>query len=60
VPTIALQYTSFRQITADISDGTCLRRDPFSNRPGPRCAIGKGVGQSHLQDRVAPHARGQL
>jgi len=56
VPTIILQYTSFKQITDDISDARVIRGDTFSNRPGSRCGPGPGCGQRSLQAQLASRA----
>jgi hypothetical protein len=56
VPDVVLQYTTFKQITDDIS-GARVYGGTHSNRSGRRRAPGKRYRQGRVQELLTSHAR---
>ena len=57
VPTIVLQYTTFKQITDDISDARVYGGIHFRTDQVRRRAPGKGDRQRRVQEQLTSHAR---
>jgi len=54
VPTITLQYTSFRQITADIADARVYGGIHFRTDQAAGTVLGKAVGKAVYKNNLHP------